>query len=449
MMELTLLAAVLAAQVILSTPLLNNAVNYDEAVYLAAVDALRHGQTLGTQVFAAQFPGFYDLLTAISYVGGINLEGIRAGLLAVMAAGTIGGWLVGRRFGGPAGGLLVAGFVTIAPPLDLFAPQVIADTPAIALMLLALGLATLTGPAAAVAAGVIFAAALSLKLTALTVLPTLAWLVGRRRVLPALLGAVAVAALLGILHAQALGDLWASNVTYHDRARSTPAVIPHPHRQIIDQIPMRSPFFWLAVGAILIALGYAIGRRPLRVGPIWAWPILAFAFLLIHAPLHYNHLVLFPYALATAAGTTVGAALTRLERRQALVATAAVAVAVAAGYAQQWRRVSTAKLPEPASNIAAAHALASVTSPNARVIDDRPIISFLAHRRVVGSLVDTALLRFETGSLTDADVIAATKNADAVVLSRTLLHREHVLRYVQQHFKLRYRRGSIRIYTRQ
>jgi hypothetical protein len=448
MTEITLLAAIVVAQVILSTPLLHNGVNYDEAVYLAAVDALRHGQTLGTQVFAAQFPGFYDLLVAISYVGGIDVEGIRAGLLAVMASGTIGGWLIGRRFGGTPGGLLVAAFVTIAPPLDLFAPQVIADTPAVALMLLALGLATLTGPVAVVAAGAIFAAALSIKLTALTVLPTLAWLVGRRRAVPALLGAVAVGAGLTVLHFGAIGDLWSSNVTYHDRARSTPAVIPHPHRQIIDQIPMRTPFFWLALGAILVALGFAIGRRPLRVAPIWAWPVLAFGFLLVHAPLHYNHLVLFPYALATAAGTTVAVALKRLEGRRALLATSAVALAVTAGYAQQWRRVSTAKLPEPASNIAAAHALASVTSPNASVIDDRPIISFLAHRRVVGALVDTALLRFETGSLTDADVIAASKNADAVVISRTLLDRKHVRRYVQQHFKLRYRRGSIHIYTR-
>lgn len=443
-----LLAAVVAAQAILSAPLLGNGTNYDEAVYLAAVDALRHGQTLGSQVFAAQFPGFYDLLTAISYVGGINVEGIRAGLFVVMAAGTIGGWLLGRRFGGTVGGLLLAGLLTIAPPLDLFAPQVIADTPALALMLLALGLATLTGPIAAVAAGAIFVAALSVKLTALTVLPTLAWLVGRRRALPAFLGAAAVAVLILILHAGAIGDLWSSNVTYHDRARSTPAVIPHPHRQIIDQIPMRTPFFWLALGAILIALGYAVRRRPLRVAPIWAWPILAVAFLLVFAPLHYNHLVLFPYALATATGATYGAALLRLGGRRALVATAALVVAVSAGYAQQWRRVSTAKLSEPASNVAAAHALASVTAPDARVIDDRPIISFLAHRRVIGSLVDTALLRFETGSLTDADVIAAAKTADAVVLSRTLLGRAGVLTYVQRHFKLRYRRGAIRIYTR-
>jgi hypothetical protein len=71
----------------------------------------------------------------------------------VVGLGTIGGWLVGRRFGGAAGGLLAAAFLTIAPPLDLFSYQVIADTPALALTLFATGLATLAGPAAAIAAG--------------------------------------------------------------------------------------------------------------------------------------------------------------------------------------------------------------------------------------------------------------------------------------------------------
>ena len=101
---------------------------------------------------------------------------------------------------GPVGGLLAAAFLAIAPPLDLFGYQVIADTPALALMVLALGLATLSAPAAAVAAGVVFAASLSVKLTAVTVVPALLWLL-RRRLVPALAGFGVVAVALLLAHA--------------------------------------------------------------------------------------------------------------------------------------------------------------------------------------------------------------------------------------------------------
>src|SRR3954452_2535602 len=153
--ELPLLAALLVAQAMLFARPIHSAVNYDEAVYLAALDALRHGQALGSDVFAAQFPGFYDLLRGLSFVTGIGVASVRTGFVAVTLLGTIGGWLTGRRYGGPTGGLLVASLLVIAPPLDLFGFQVIADTPALALMALSLGLATVAAPAAAVAAGAV------------------------------------------------------------------------------------------------------------------------------------------------------------------------------------------------------------------------------------------------------------------------------------------------------
>jgi hypothetical protein len=441
--EVGLLVAILAAQTFLFARPIHNATNYDEDVYLAAVDALRHGQALGSQVFAAQFPGFYDLLRGLSYVTGIGVAAIRWGLLAVTLLGTVGGWLVGRRFAGATGGLLVAALLVIAPPMDLFGYQVIADTPALALTLLSLGLATLAGPGPALAAGAVFGAALSVKLTALTALPTFVWLL-RRRAAFAAGGFATVIGLLLIAHMRALGDLWTSGVTYHDRARSTPDVIPHPHRQILDQIPHTTPFFGLAVVAVATAVAFLLFRRPLRVWPLWSWVGLGVVFLLLHAPLHYNHLIVFPYTLAVASGATLGAVLERMPRP----VTALLAVALVVAYVQQLHRVDRARDPEPATNVAAARALARLTPPGALTIDDRPIISFLAHRRVVGPLVDLARLRWETGSLTDADVIALLGRADAVVISRALKDRPHALRAIERNFTMRYRRGGVRIYTR-
>ena len=445
--ELSLLGVALLAQALLFARPIHSATNYDEGVYLAALDALRHGQALGSSVFAAQFPGFYELLRGLSFLTGVGVVAVRAGLIAVTLAGTVGGWLVGRRFGGPTGGLLVAALLVVAPPLDLFSFQVIADTPALALTALALGIATLPGTVAAVAAGALFGAALSVKLTALTAAPAAIWLI-RRRLGPAIAGFAGLWLALLIAHAGALGDLWSSGITYHDRARSTPAVIPHPHRQILDQIPHSTPFFWLAIVAVVVAVAFFALRRPLHVWPLWSWVVLALAFLLLHKPLHYNHLVEFPFTLAVAAGATLGAALEafRPPLRAALVGL--VALALVAAFVQQWHRTSLVLGHEPPSNLAAAHALDRLTARGALVIDDRPIISFLAHRRVVGPVVDMALLRWETGSLTDARVIDQLPKARAVVVSRALRSRPVVLAYIRSHYTRRFDGGGVQIWTR-
>ena len=66
-----------------------------------------------------------------------------------------------------------------------------------------------------------------------------------------------------------------------------------------------------------------------------------------------------------------------------------------------------------------AKALARLTPPGALTVDDRPIVSFLARRRVVGQLVDLAFLRWETGSLDDAKVIRGLAPARAVDAAQT------------------------------
>jgi hypothetical protein len=433
---------IVCAQAILYARLLDNAMNYDEGVYLAAVDAVRHGQELGNQVFAAQFPGFYDLLHVLAWVGGTSVTGVRTGLLVVFCLGTVGAWLVGRHLGGSVGAALTAALFVLAPPLDLFGSQVIADAPALALMVLAVGLATLAAPVAAVAAGLAFAFALSIKLTAITALPALGWYL-RRRMFLALGGAIAVGLVLLLLHGGQIGSFWTSAVRYHELARSTPQVLSHPHREILDQIPPRTPFFWFAVAGVVGATIGLIRNRRLRSWPLWLWVLASVAFLLTHRPLHDNHLILFPGVLAVAVGATLGEV---VPRHAAVVAVAAATLAAA--YVQQWHRIDAANTPEPATNVAAAHALERLIPPPALTVDDRAAISFLAHRRVVGPVVDLAGLRFETGSVTDRDVIHELRRASAVVVSRTLRDRPRVLAAVRRSFVLRYDRGGVRIWVR-
>ena len=56
------LAGLLAVAALVYSRGVDAAANYDEGVYLASLDALRHGQELGTDVYASQPPGFYVLL---------------------------------------------------------------------------------------------------------------------------------------------------------------------------------------------------------------------------------------------------------------------------------------------------------------------------------------------------------------------------------------------------
>ena len=63
------------------------AANYDEGVYLASLDALRHGQELGTDVYASQPPGFYVLLQGLSLLPGDGVEGIRVAFVLVALLG--------------------------------------------------------------------------------------------------------------------------------------------------------------------------------------------------------------------------------------------------------------------------------------------------------------------------------------------------------------------------
>ena len=65
--ELGALALVVAVAAYVYSRDLHTYPNFDEGNYLGSLDALRHGQPLGRDVFLDQPPGWYLLLVAISY----------------------------------------------------------------------------------------------------------------------------------------------------------------------------------------------------------------------------------------------------------------------------------------------------------------------------------------------------------------------------------------------
>jgi 4-amino-4-deoxy-L-arabinose transferase-like glycosyltransferase len=399
------LAGVLAAGAGLFTRGLDGRTSYDEGVYLASLDALRHGQELGRDVFASQPPGFYLLLRLVALGAGRPVHDMRIGMLVIALVGVAAAYFVGRRFAGISGGLAAGALVVAAPPYAAEAPRVAADTPAVALALCTLAAAayglrrdSLWGPAAA---GVLAAAAIATKLLVLPVivpLAVLAWQrrIGARAAVALVAGVAAVAAVIAGIYAGVLPDLWRDAVDFHRDARST-GIGESAGSRVVDYFSLRTPTTWVALAGALAAVLF---RRQLAS---WAWVAAAIGFLLLQAPLLDHHFVLLAAALGVAAGTS----LTSLPGRLALAGLAIALIGATAGWIQDYRQIGRSSPPEPAEIRAAADALRALIRPNELVAADLPIVAYLADRRLPGDLVDTSAVRFATASLTRQEVLSA------------------------------------------
>ena len=451
-LELALLAAVLALAGVLFAHALPTPADYDEGVYLAAVDALRHGQELGSQIFTAQPPGFYWLLTGGDVVSGDSLAGVRDFVLALALLGCFGAYLIGRRLAGPAGGLAAASLLAVSPPYPTFAARISADLPCLVLGLLSIAAWLSGGVALSALAGALFAAAVLVKLTGLVLLVPIAGYAVARRVRPRELvafaaGAAAVALGAVLASLGELAGLWRGVVSYHGAARDVPGPgFRHNVDQLVSVFGWRTPLVWLLALAVLASvLGLVQGRLPLW--PLWLFGAASVAVLLWHRPLHDNHLVLLAVALALPSASALGAAY-RQAIRWGVWAVLLGVVVIAAGYAREWRRLSRNQGPQPAVVRWAAKELRSRTGPSELVVTDLPLAAYLADRRVPGELVDTAVLRFEAGYLANRDVLDAIRanRVRAVLVTRAFRSRPGLTAALAARFPIRIRRGYATLY---
>lgn len=443
LLEALALTVLVAAQALLFGRLVGTDTDYDEGVYLASVDALENGQKLGEDVFAPQPPVFYLLLRLISVAGADTVTGFQVGMVAVSILTCFGAYLLARAVAGPLAGLTASALLTVAPPFPLFAHRVLADIPPLGIALFSFWLAWEArlhrSRGLAVVAGAVLTLAVATKPNAVLAVPTFLVLLlwersARLRMLAAAAaGGAVVGGLLLLAYRNALGELWESVVTYHRDARKTPDVIDKRH-ELVTFLNWRTPFAWLLVAGVAASALLLRRRLATPVWALWLWAAVSLAFLLYHHPLHYNHLLVLPVTLAVPAGIALGALLVRLPRRELVVG--AMAVALVAGYVQQHRRVALDDVPEQAELVRAAEILRRVTQPDDLVVSDQPIVPFLADRVVAGPLVDTARLRFQTGSLTDDEVMSELVRPQlrAVVIGRAFAQRKDLVRRVKSRF---------------
>jgi 4-amino-4-deoxy-L-arabinose transferase-like glycosyltransferase len=458
--DLLLAGALVAAELLLAARLLDTDTFFDEGVYLAAADALRHGQALGSDVFTAQPPGYYAFLEAAQALLGRGLEPMRLAHVVVVCAGVAAAYALGRLLSGRLAGFTAGAAMVIAYPLPLFAPRVLADPPAVALTIVALALAAAGGrtrrwaPALVAASGAALAAATLVKLYAPLALPALVLLLwAPPRVLlrrAAVFAAGAALPLVAALVAYriSLPELWDGAVSYHELARRFP-LLDNPH-ELVEVLNTRIPSTWILAAAACVAAALLVRRRLRPELALWTWPPLGLALVLWHEPLLEHHLVTFTIPASLAAGLTLGRAATGLSGHRRHVAVAMLLVALAAGYAQAHRRAASEHRAEEPGIVWAAHELARATSPDELVVSDLPYAAYLADRRLPGELVDTARLRFATGSLTRAEVLRIIEErcVRAVAAGRVFTVLPGFTNRLEALFDTKRRRFGVVVYTR-
>jgi 4-amino-4-deoxy-L-arabinose transferase-like glycosyltransferase len=447
---------VAAASALVFTRALGTRTSYDEGVYLASLEALRHGQELGSDVYTSQPPAFYWVLRGLAAPFGTSIAGIRVGFALLAVVGVAASIVVAWRLYGPPAGVAAGALVAIGPPYPSVAPTVAADVPAVALGLVSLALVTFAVRRNAsrtwsTGAGAVFALAVLTKLLAAPfVVPFTALVLAARagrRVLPtAVLGAGALTAVVLAAHAGALGDIWTAVVTDHTGASKLGSFSENA-RRIRDLLEPRTPFGWLVPAGLIAFVAF---KRARSTWPLWTFPPAAALFLLAVRPINDHHLVLLSIACAIAAGPSLALAIGGFGRVARLAAASCLAILVTAGIYQEQRRLHHNDVAEPAEVTWSVKAVQSATMPDAVVVTDQPIVVFRGRRQTFGPLVDVSSTRVTGGTLTGPEVLADIDRAqpEAVLVDRMLRFLPVVLAGLDRRYRARVRCGMATLYLR-
>jgi hypothetical protein len=445
------LAVLLTLAGILFARSLHTQANFDEGVYLASLDALRHGQALGTVVDVPQPPGFYVLLQAFGSIFGHAVADIRIGFLLVALAGLAAAFFVGRSVSGAAGGLAAAGLLAVTAPYPSQAATVEADTVSTVLGLAAVAflIGRKAGPPHAAAAGALGAAAVSVKLLALPVAAPLAVLLIARRsgrlAVAFAAGAGVVVAALVIRYAYALGALWDSVVVEHRNAQPLGSFGSNLHRVLLHPLDWHTPAGLLIPIGIVFAVVFAQGRETAALG---AWIVASAVFLVYQRPLLDHHLVLLATALAVTAGAGFGAAAGHLRRPLLVVGASFVAILIALGLFQEGNRLARNDLTEPPEVRWAVDQVRAETRPGDLVATDLPIVAYLSDRRVPGQLIDSSYGRLLSETQTTADILEVLRkdHVRAVLVGRNYRLKPDLLEALTARYPRRLSNQGVTLY---
>jgi 4-amino-4-deoxy-L-arabinose transferase-like glycosyltransferase len=414
---------------------------------------LRHGQKLGSDVFLDQPPGWYLLLQAIAVPFGNTVTGIRLGLLVVALLGIVAAWAAARALGGPAAGLAAAAVLAVAPPYPTLAATVESDPPSTVLALAAIALMLYSRRRRWLlfTVGVVLGLAVSVKLFAVTAGLPIAVLALRRRrledVVWPLAGFAAVVAAFAIGYRHVLHQVWQGAFGAHLNARGGHQATAQTNLSRVVHLPdLHTPFGWLALAGIALAVVWLVRRQPLGLWPLWLFTLAAAAFTLTMKPLLDHHLVLLATALAVPAGAAVGLTMERLPRWTFAI----LAAFVCAGVYQEHRRLARNDVPERASYQWAAKVVDANSKPSDLVVSDVPSIPYLAHRREPGQLIDSSIARIIDEYLKPRDVLRLIdeSHAPVVVVGRNFRSKPAIVRGIAARYPRKLTMDDVTVYLR-
>lgn len=422
--RVTAIAIVLGAVALrLPAYLATRHLSFDDGVYGASAVAMRAGGQPFRDVFSSQGPLFLPLVWLFDALGLRSLDAPRLLALASGAALVLATWSAARALRLSAGAAALAGGLVATSGSVLWVTgPLTSDGPGLALAAWAVTAALWyrRSPSLrrAVAAGLLLAAALSVKSLLLAAGLPVAWaLLPNRRHLAAAVGAAGLFSLV-IALPWGLGDVWDQAFRYHLEAAG-PRTPVRNLRKVISTLGDRDlPLLVSGAAALGVALlrrsGSAAEREGRGLVLVGAWLAGTIVVLAAEHPLWRNHVS----HLVPAVALLTAAALDRWRpARRPLVALAAGLVAVVVPY----HVVHLSELVRPAppgrALAAARHDLRSLP-PGAQVISDDPGVVWRASRRTPDDLVDTSILRIESRRLTAPSLAraAAADRACAVLV---------------------------------
>jgi hypothetical protein len=418
------LAVLAAVTVVLRIPafVAERHLTFDDGVFGASAVAMRAGGRPFQDVFSSQGPLFLPLVWVADALGfrTANAPRVLSMLAALLLVGAT--YAAGRAITDRTGALIAALLVSVTGTSLWITGPIAADGAALAFATLTVALALWwrdeVTTRRAVWLGLGIGATISVKaLLAPVILPVALVLIAGRRIRPILAGAAASVTLhFALWLPWGVGNVWAQSYEYHldvatDRTPGANA------RKVLSTLGDRDLLVVVAVALMIVAV--LVGRRALPpavearlTSPdtlLVAWLIGTTLVLLTEHPMWRPHVSQLVPALALLAVR---------HRPATSVLVLALLIALPYQVVHAWPILHPAGFTGSADRVV--QELAGLPD-GALAISDDPGLVWRAGRRTPPDLVDTSILRIETGDLTAASVTAAASDPEVcavVVRSR-------------------------------